>query len=76
MKFRIKCKRLEEATRHSGAEQVVSGEVREKTNEEFFVVATFQSHTENMDAFISLDTKLISDDLKIGDVYEVEIRKV
>jgi hypothetical protein len=54
----------------------MSGEVKEKTDEEFFVLASFQSHTENMDAYISLDTKLISDDLKIGDVYEVEIRKV
>lgn len=75
MKFIIRCKRLEEITRHQTG-QVATGEVISDKDAVLSIMAGFNSVTENLDCYFSVDIKLISDDIKIGDEYEVEIRKV
>lgn len=80
MKFKIRCRSLEEIERYSN-QQVACGTPSLKDSEQpellSFNIARLQAYKMGeVDAFISLPTALIDDNIKLGDMFEVEIRKV
>lgn len=78
MKFKIRCKSLQEVERHSNqvrCEGVATERMREE-HRVFVIVAGFQHANQDFDAYMSFDIKLIGDDIKVGDEYEFELRKV
>lgn len=78
MKFNIRCKGLQEVERHNSQTQTVESSIAAKA-EDFttVVMANFQSHKDyTLDCYLSIDSALIDDNLKVGDVYIVEIQKL
>ena len=78
MKFTIRCKGLQEIERHNSHTNTVEGSIAGKSVDFTTVImANFQSHKDyNLDCYLGIDSVLIDDNLKVGDVYEVEIRKL
>lgn len=76
MKFKIECTRLEKAEKRNGAGAMSMVAQDKDVKVRYYVAAAFNAHMENVDCYISLPSELLDDNLKIGDEFEVEIRRV
>jgi hypothetical protein len=80
MKFVIRCKSLQEVERYENIPvncEATLRQQKDETNSTIVVIANFQQHKDSkLDCYIGIDAALVDDNLRIGDEYEVEIRKV